>query len=535
MLVELRVENLGVIDELGLVFEPGMTALTGETGAGKTLVVGAIELLMGGRADPVQVRLGAEEARVEGRFLSGDSEVVLARAVPRAGRSRAYVDGRLATAAELAEVGRSLVDLHGQNTHQSLSSVTTQRAALDRFGKVDLAPLTEAHDRLTEIGVQLQRLGGDARARAREVDLLRFQVAELADALVDDPDEDARLEEEEDALADADAHRVAGLMAYDALMGEGAGSDAVGRALGACSGRRPFRAVEGTLKSLSAELAEAASNLRNAVDAIPDDPGRLEEVRGRRRLLRELTRKYGEQLSDVIKFEADAKARLAELEARDDRLVALESELDQARSAAERAADAVGKERRDAAPRLGRDIERNLRTLAMPSARFEVSVGGGPAGEDVEFLLGANPGQPALPLGKTASGGELARAMLAARLVLSDAPPTLIFDEVDAGVGGAAAVSIGRALASLSADRQVVVVTHLPQVAAFADNQVAVTKSEREGRTLVQALALPRTDRIVELSRMLSGQPASATAREHAEEMLAAASRERGLDSSVVS
>ncbi|HEX8769748.1 MAG TPA: hypothetical protein VF711_03145, partial [Acidimicrobiales bacterium] len=317
------------------------------------------------------------------------------------------------------------------------------------------------------------------------------------------------------------------------LMGDGAASDAVGRALGACGGRRPFRVVESTLQSLAAELADAASNLRVAVDSIPDDPARLEEVRERRRLLRDLTRKYGEQLSDVIKFEADAQARLAELEARDDRLIALETERSDVASAAERAAAAVGKARREAAPRLAAAIERNLRTLAMPSARFEVRVGGGPAGEDVEYLLGANPGQPALPLAKTASGGELARTMLAARLVLTGAPPTLIFDEVDAGIGGAAALAVGRALASLSASHQVIVVTHLPQVAAFADNQVAVTKSERDGATHVEALPLPRPDRIVELSRMLSGQPGSATARHHAEELLNTASIERGRPKTV--
>ncbi|MDQ6909901.1 MAG: DNA repair protein RecN [Actinomycetota bacterium] len=529
MLLELRVENLGVIDELQLVLEPGMTALTGETGAGKTLVVGAIELLVGGRADPVHVRPGADEARIEGRFVSEEAEVILGRAVPRAGRSRGYVDGRLATAAELAERGRTLVDLHGQNTHQSLLVAATQRAALDRFGHVDLRPLIEARNRLDDIEAQLESVGGDARARAREVDLLRFQATELSNARVEDPDEDLRLEAEEDALADADAHRAAGIAAYEALMGEGAASDAVGRALGACAGRRPFDAIETTLNSLAAELADAASGLRAAVEAIPDDPARLEEVRARRRLLRELTRKYGDRLSDVIKFEADTRARLAELESRDDRLIALEAQRDEARSVASRAAGVVGHARREAAPRLASAVERNLHALAMPSARFEVSVGGGAAGDAIEYLLGANPGQPALPLAKTASGGELARTMLAARLVLTEAPPTLIFDEVDAGVGGAAALAVGRALASLSADHQVIVVTHLPQVAAFADNQVSVTKSERGGRTRVEAVPLPKSDRIVELSRMMSGQPASTTAQGHAEELLATASRERAL------
>ncbi|MDQ6927928.1 MAG: DNA repair protein RecN [Actinomycetota bacterium] len=533
MLVELRVENLGVIDELGLVFEPGMTALTGETGAGKTLVVGAIELLVGGRADPVDVQTGAQEARIEGRFVAGDDEIVLARVVPRVGRSRAYVDGRLAAVGQLADTGRALVDLHGQHAHQSLLGAATQRAALDRFGRIDLRPLSEARLRLSSVDAEFERLGGDSRARVREIDLLRYQLAELSEACIEDPDEDERLEAEEDTLADADAHRAAGAVAYDALMGEGEASDALGRALGACGERQPFAAVVSTLSALAAELAEAATDLRAAVDEIPDDPARLDAVRARRRLLRDLTRKYGEQLSDVIKFETDTQARLAALEARDERLVALEAERDDARAAAERAATAVGRARRAAAPQLSKAVQGHLRQLAMPSARLEVTVGDGLlSGDDVAFLLGANPGQPALPLAKVASGGELARTMLAARLVLTEAPPTLIFDEVDAGVGGAAALAVGRALASLSTDHQVIVVTHLPQVAAFADNQVAVTKSEHGGKTRVEAAALRGHSRVVELSRMLSGQPTSATAQGHAEELLATASRDRELDRS---
>ncbi len=214
MLVELHVRDLGVIADLHLLLEAGMTALTGETGAGKTLLVEAIELLMGGRADAVLVRPGAEEARVEGRFVAGESETVLARAVPRNGRSRAYIDGRLATAAELTEVGRALVDLHGQHAHQSLLSPRTQRAALDRFAGVDLAPLQAARDRVKAIDEALAALGGDARARARELDLLRFQLAELDAAGLDDPDEDLALEAEEDTLADAAAHREAAEAAY---------------------------------------------------------------------------------------------------------------------------------------------------------------------------------------------------------------------------------------------------------------------------------------------------------------------------------
>ena len=536
MLAELHVRDLGVIADLQLLLEEGMTALTGETGAGKTLLVEAIELLMGGRADSVLVRPGADEARVEGRFVAGETETVLARAVPRSGRSRAYIDGRLATAAELTEVGQSLVDLHGQHAHQSLLSPRTQRAALDRFAGVDLVPLQAARERVKAIDEALRALGGDARARARELDLLRFQLGELDAAGLEDRHEDSALEAAEDTLADAAAHRDAAATAYEALAGEGGAVDAVGQAMEAIAGRRPFADVDARMRSLQAELADAASDLRQAGDAILEEPERLEEIRSRRRLLRDLCRKYGEQLSDVMAFESEARTRLAELESHGVRVEALEGQRQVAVEAVEKAAGRVAGARRKAAPTLAARVQEHLRTLAMAGARLEVTVGGPGPADDVEFLLAANRGAPLLPLAKVASGGELARAMLAARLVLTgagagrvqnDSPPTLVFDEVDAGVGGEAALAVGRALADLAGDHQVLVVTHLPQVAAFADHQVVVAKDDRNGATVASAQIVAGTDRIVELSRMLSGQPASDTARDHAEELLATAAAQR--------
>jgi DNA repair protein RecN (Recombination protein N) len=531
MLAELHVRDLGVIADLQLVLGAGMTALTGETGAGKTLLVEAIELLMGGRADAVLVRPGAEEARVEGRFIPGPDgaeETVLARAVPRAGRSRAYVDGRLATATELAELGRSLVDLHGQHAHQSLLSPRSQRAALDRFADIDPGPLAKARERVKAVDEALAALGGDARARARELDLLRFQLGELESAALTDPEEDVALEAEEDALADAAAHRDAASAAHDAISGEGGALDAVGGAVEAVAGRRPFADIESRLRALQAELAEAASDLRQAGDAIVDQPERLDQVRARRRLLYDLCRKYGERLSEVMAFESETRTRLAELESHGVRVEALDGERLVAAKAVERAAATVARARRKAAPELGARVQDHLRALAMPGARLEVTVDGPGPADDVEFLLAANRGAAPLPLAKVASGGELARAMLAARLVLTDAPPTLVFDEVDAGVGGEAALAVGRALADLAGDgHQVLVVTHLPQVAAFADHQVVVAKDDIRGQTVATARPVSGAERVVELSRMLSGQPESGTARDHAEELLATAAAQR--------
>jgi DNA repair protein RecN (Recombination protein N) len=525
MLVELCVRQLGVIDDLTLHLGGGMTALTGETGAGKTLVVEALELVLGGRADALLVRPGADEAWAEGRFVTADDEEhILARAVPAGGRSRAYVDGRMAPVAGLSEAGAALVDLHGQHAHQSLLAGAVQRGALDRFAGIDLGPLLEARRARRAVDEALRALGGDGRERAREIDLIGYQVAELEDARLDDPDEDAALQAEEDVLADAAAHRAAAVAASHILTNEDGVAEALATAVAAIEGRTPFADIEARLRTAGVEIAEAASDLREAGEGIAEDPERLDAVQARRQRLLDLRRKYGSTLADVMAFRDEARGRLAELEGYEERAAALEAER-AARDAEVRAAEqAVGAARRAAAPRLAAAIEEHLQRLAMAGARFEVTVGDDDPGDDVTFLLSANRGEPLLPLARVASGGELARAMLAARLVLTgDGPGTLVFDEVDAGIGGEAAVAVGRALSELAARHQVLVVTHLPQVAAFADQQVAVRKREDGGRTVTDAEVLDDAGRVVELSRMLSGQPDSATARGHAEELLAAA------------
>lgn len=538
MLTELVVRDLGVIREARLSFAPGMNALTGETGAGKTLVVDAIDLLLGGRADGVLVRSGASEAWVEGRFvLEADDqrpevglghEVVLARAVPREGRSRAYVDGRLATASMLSDTGQHLVDLHGQHAHQSLFSVAAQRAALDRFGSIDLEPLIEAQSAVQALLNDLAALGGNERERAREIDLLRYQTNELDAAGIEGPDEDQRLAQEEETLADAAAHRMAAAEAAAALTDEGGSSDALGLAIAAVSGRSPFTTQEERLRALSAELSDVATELRDGADRIDEDPQRLADLRERRQLLADLRRKYGETLQDVIDEHQRLAERLATLEDHDRRAATLDDELAEARKAEAAAAAVVADARRAAAPQLGEAVEANLRQLAMPKARFEVAVEGADPGDEVTFRLSANPGTQPLPLAKVASGGELARAMLALRLVLTAAPPTLIFDEVDAGVGGEAAGAIGQALARMATRRQVLVVTHLPQVAACAGNHITVTKRTDGNTTESDVVTLSYEDRVVELSRMLSGQPGSDTARRHAEELLVQAKEPAG-------
>lgn len=521
MLHELHIEDLGVISSLELVLGDGLTVLTGETGAGKTMLVEAISLLVGGRADPTMVRVGAAEARVEGRFVAGDDEVVLARVIPADGRSRAYVNGRLATVATLAEHGARLVDLHGQHAHQSLLSASTQRDALDRFAGVDAAPLRDARARLTEIDAALAALGGDVRTRAREIDLLTFQLDELDTAVLDDPDEEDALEVLEDVLAGAVAHREAAATAVATLQDDGGAVDVLGAAVTALSGRAPFNALVERLRDLGAELADVAGELRDLAESIDEDPERLTEVRERRQLLRNLRRKYGDSIADVIDFRDRSRERLDELHGYDATVQRLERDRAAALADEREAAAGVGAARRAAAADLAAAIEEHLHTLGMGRARLEVSVGDDDPGDDVAFLLAANPGSPPLPLAKVASGGELARTMLALRLVLSEAPETLVFDEVDAGIGGAAAIAVGRALAALGAEKQVLVVTHLAQVAALADAQVTVSKDIEGELTTARARTLASDDRVTEVARMLSGEPDSEAARTHAAELLA--------------
>jgi len=516
VLTELRIENLGVIEELRLVIGTGLVAVTGETGAGKTMIVEAIDLLVGGRADTTSVRAGAAEARVEGRFVDGDEEWILGRVIPVDGRSRAYVNGRLATVGQLAEIGTQLVDLHGQHAHQSLLSAAVQRAALDEFGGIDTTDLRVARARLTEIDAAIAALGGDQRSRLREVELLRYQITEIDAVGLGDVDEDARLDALEDRLADASAHREAA-DAFDHEISADGG--VIDRLSGAVA----------RLRSLMAELSELNRDVRSIGEACEDDPEKLAEIRIRRQALRDLRKKYGETLAEVVEFVATARERLLELESVDSRVEELELERERVLLEERKAAAKVARARKKAAPRLAEAVTVHLQKLAMPKAVVTVAVNGDDPADDVTFELAANPGLPSAPLVKSASGGELARTMLSLRRVLSSGPPILVFDEVDAGIGGEAALAVADALHELGERHQVFVVTHLGPVAAAADVHVAVEKRvvDDAGResTFAGAKVLSAGERVGEIARMLSGRVDSSAAQRHARELLAQKSR----------
>ncbi|MEV5446406.1 DNA repair protein RecN [Streptomyces sp. NPDC003090] len=568
----MRIRSLGVIDDAVVELSPGFTAVTGETGAGKTMVVTSLGLLLGGRADPALVRIGAASAVVEGRVSVApgaavarraeeagaeldDGALLISRTVSAEGRSRAHLGGRSVPVGLLAELADDLVAVHGQTDQQGLLKPARQRAALDRYAgdavSVPLAAYTTAYRRLRALDAELEELTTRARERAQEADLLRFGLAEI-EAVAPRAGEDVELAAEAERLGHAEALASAAALAHAALAGnpeDPEGVDATtlvagaGRALEGVRAHDPaLAALADRIGEISILLADVAGELAGYADDLDADPRRLAAVEERRAALTGLTRKYGEDVAAVLAWAEEGAARLTELEGDDDRIGELTAERDALRAELSKLAQALTDARTEAAARFAEAVTAELASLAMPHARVSfairqtedpegVEVGGrrvayGPSGADeVELLLAPHPGAPPRPIAKGASGGELSRVMLAVEVVFAgtDPVPTYLFDEVDAGVGGKAAVEIGRRLAKLAKTAQVVVVTHLPQVAAFADRQLLVEKTNDGSVTRSGVTVLEGEDRVRELSRMLAGQEDSETARAHAEELLATA------------
>ncbi|MGN6130113.1 MAG: DNA repair protein RecN [Nocardioidaceae bacterium] len=576
MLEELRISSLGVIEESVLELGPGFTAITGETGAGKTMVVTALGLLLGGRADSGAVRTGARNARVEGlvRLPDGaagerlaarldevggeaeDDRVVLARQVSAEGRSRAFAGGASVPVAALASLAGPLVAVHGQSDQHRLLQPAAQREALDSFAGAKALRLreryAETYQRLRTTEVELAAFVESARERAREADLLRFGLSEV-EAVDPRPGEDTELAAEEARLGFSDTLRTAAAQAREALSAEDGGPDALGLVSSArklLDGVREHDTEAGALADRLAEvsylLSDAAADVSSYASAIETDPARLAAVSERRAALVALTRKYGETIDEVLSWAQQSAARLLDLDGTDERIEELRAERQCLRDELAAAGSALSAERARAAGRLGKVVTAELASLAMPHAELTVAVRqvddpdglevegrrlrfGASGLDEVELLLAANRGAAPRPLGKGASGGELSRVMLAVEVALAatNPVPTFVFDEVDAGVGGKAAVEVGRRLAMLARHAQVLVVTHLPQVAAFADQHVVVVKSSDGSVTTSGLTALGDEHRIKELSRMLAGLEDSDTALAHAEELLATAQESR--------
>ncbi|MFD0114964.1 DNA repair protein RecN [Streptomyces sp. NPDC058320] len=568
----MRIRSLGVIDDAVVELSPGFTAVTGETGAGKTMVVTSLGLLLGGRADPALVRIGAKAAVVEGRITVpegtaavvraqeagaelDDGALLISRTVSAEGRSRAHLGGRSVPVGMLTELADELVAVHGQTDQQGLLKLSRQRGALDRYaGDAVAVPLTKyqaAYRRLRAVSTELDTIVTRARERAQEADLLRFGLDEIA-AVEPRAGEDVELSAEAERLGHAEALASAASAAHAALAGnpeDPEGVDATtlvggaNRALDAVRSHDPaLSALADRIGEIGILLSDVAGELAGYADDLDADPLRLAAVEERRAALTQLTRKYGDSIDQVLAWAEQGSARLLELDGDDDRVGELTAERDGLRSELGVLAQALTDSRTEAASRFAEAVTQELASLAMPHARvsFDIrrtddpdgvefdgrTVAYGPSGVDeVELLLAPHPGAPPRPIAKGASGGELSRVMLAVEVVFAgtDPVPTYLFDEVDAGVGGKAAVEIGRRLAKLAKSAQVVVVTHLPQVAAFADRQLLVEKTNDGTVTRSGVTVLEGEDRVRELSRMLAGQEDSETARAHAEELLATA------------
>lgn len=554
MLKELFVENFALLDRARVPFGPGFNVLTGETGAGKSLVLDALGAAVGQRVSPEMVRGGAQAARVEASFevepgsplarrlealgfAPDDGLVVLAREIAAQGRSRCRINGRLVTTSELAQVGGLLVDIHTQHESQRLMQPAIQLELLDAFAGPEAVALArevaERWEQAQRLAAELESLRTDERRRLQELDLLRFQVEEITAADLH-PDEEAALTEEHARLSHAARLQELLGAALDRLGGTGA-SDASALSLVAAAGRSLEEAASlapeaaglaRQLAGLMEELADLGRSVRRYLERCEPDPQRLAEVEARLAVLDRLKRKYGPTVEAVLAYRDQARERLRSLEGAAERLAQVEQELAAARAEYDRAARRLGALRREAARRLARAVEAELQQLAMPRARFAVEVEAaepGPSGtERVVFQFSANPGEPLRPLARVASGGELSRTMLACRTVLAEADPVpvLVFDEPDAGLGGRAAQAVAERLARIGRSRQVLVVTHLPQVASMADFHLSVRKQETERTTRIEVHVLSHQERIGELARMLGGAQVTESAERHASELL---------------
>src|SRR5881396_193103 len=550
MLRELRIRNFAVVENVTVPFAPGLNVLTGETGAGKSILVDAILLVRGARAQTDVIRADAESATVEAVFAVPDGgvaaaldeagltveegEIVVRRELSRSGRHRAFVNDAAVTVGLLERLGDALVQVHGQHEHQRLLEPVRQLDLLDRFA--DAEPLGERFAALfakhREAREDLERRRGAGRDRAQREDLLRFQVSEL-DAARLRPGEEEELRTERRRLQHAERF-AAGLEEVGTLLQDAASAAArLARATRVLTdlGRLDpaFGAPVEMVEAARVQVDETLAAVRALRDTIVFEPGRLEAIDDRLDALKRLARKYGDSEEAMLRFRAEAAAELDRLERHEELLGEDERRLAELEVEVTTAARALGAARREAAAKLAPAVQRELRQLGMERATFEVAVieaalaEWGPRGaERVEFRFTGNPGEPVRPLARIASGGELARSMLALQVVLSgyERAPTMVFDEVDAGIGGRAASVVGEKLAAVGAGRQVLCVTHLAPIAALAHQHVRVTKSVRGGRTRASAGLVAGDERAAEIARMLGGDASGAAALEHARALL---------------
>jgi DNA repair protein RecN (Recombination protein N) len=568
MLTRLKIRDLAIIDELTLDVGGGFTALTGETGAGKSIIIGAMNLVLGERASSDDVRTGCDQAVVEALFdieghgplraaldgwsLGDGNELVIRREISAQGRSRCLVNGRLAPLGQLKSIGDLLADLHGQHQHQSLLKVELHREIVDAFGGPELLKSLEAYGRLYarhgEVVRRLDALDRDEREVARQKDLLEYQVREIGEAGLE-PGEDDALEEDRRRLQHADVLLQNAASARDLLFEGEVEAATVDEMLSRCekllaeSARLDpsLQSLEERLTSARVEIDDIASTLRSYADGLEHDPARLQEVEDRVHLLGQLKKKYGATIGEILEQQALLEEELHALTHSREEQERLEEELGDLVKKLARSAEELSKKRKKAGEKFTQGICSELKELEMPGVRFEVKMvreeddRGIPfpgkkryviheAGVDhVEFLISPNEGEDLKPLKKIASGGELSRIMLALKVLMRslDQVPTLVFDEIDTGISGKTGARIGQKMAALGGHYQVICITHLPQIAVKADEHFAVRKVKEKHRTLTRVERLGGNDRLAEIARLLGGKADSPIARKHAGELMA--------------
>lgn len=555
MIEEIRIQDLGVISQAQLELGPGLTVLTGETGAGKTMVLNALALLLGSRSDSSAIRKGQPQAFVEGRWLlpkqaldriesTGivieDGELIVSRSVSSEGRSKATLSGRSVPVSVLSEIGDQLVVVHGQSDQIRLKSTTAQREALDQFAGEELSSIlgeyTEVFESWKSTANRLAQLTMDSSARAREADQIRAAVEELV-RLDPKPGEDHELSDKAERLTHLEELRLAATAAHEQLNSEvgDSGGDAltlVGKArrsLEQVSAHDPeLEKLAEQLREIGFSLNETAASISGYIQSLDSEgASELERIQERRAELASAMRKYGPSLEDVIDYLESSGSRLLDLDSSDEAIEKLSEQEQQLELKAKELAKSISALRHSAANKLAIDVTEELSALAMTGASLEVKITEleeltASGIDNVQLLLSAYPGAEPRPLGKGASGGELSRIMLAIEVVLakSEQAPTFIFDEVDAGVGGQAATEVGKRLAKLARNAQVIVVTHLPQVAAFANRHLRVLKSSTAEFTATDVVLLQGEEVVEELARMLSGLSESDSGKSHAKELL---------------
>lgn len=570
MLAEISIRNLGVIPAASVELSPGLTVLTGETGAGKTMVVTGLRLLAGGRADASRVRSGAEEAVVEGAFAATglpeavqgkvqaiadeagaatdeNDEYVISRSVKASGRSKAHLGGRTVPAATLGQFTAQLLTIHGQNDQLRLMAPDEQLAALDRVDPAigpKLAAYRETYGKWRAAARDLKERTEKKLELAQEVDRLRFAIEEI-DAVAPEAGEDEELVGAINRLQDVDALHEAATEALAAIDGpeaagaysggdDAAASTLIGQAASALDGTSDsaLKELSSRLREVSSVLSDVSVELGSYLADLPSDPSELERLLQRQQELKGLTRKYAPDITGVLAWRSKAVKRLGKIDTSEEAVDKLQKLVAELKGEMAEQAGELSAAREAAAARLGELVTAELHGLAMPKAQLQVHVERVSYGRDgadvVEFRLAPNATQEPKPLATSASGGELSRVMLALEVVLSGSSSgaTLVFDEVDAGVGGRAAVEIGRRLARLATNNQVIVVTHLPQVAAYADTHLHVSKHVGDEAVTSGVGSLSEAERVEELARMMAGLDDSDTGRAHATELLAQARKE---------